>query len=108
MKDEESEIIRRLQDIQIEETKLLTRLSILRRTNTTSAAAKSTTEREQSEELEVGDTVRLLTKGVLIKKGDLATITGLEENKVHFTVHRNDRKSFKARTNVEKIRVRKN
>ena len=68
---EEEDIIRRLQQLQIEEDKLIKRLRDIRISNGT---------------VRVGDTVKLQTRGVQSRKGDVATVTKVTSNSVHVKV----------------------
>jgi hypothetical protein len=63
----EEELIQRLQQLQIEENEIIQQLSAIRSTR---------------QGIQVGDTVKLLTRGVRSKKGELATTTKVTGNSV--------------------------
>ena len=56
----EEELIQRLQQLQIEENEIIGQLAAIRSTR---------------QGIQVGDTVKLLTRGVRSKRGDLAVVT---------------------------------
>ena len=63
----EEELIQRLQQLQIEENEVINQLAAIR--------SNRQEPRPTRQVLRIGDKVRLLTKGVRSKKGDLAVIT---------------------------------
>ena len=63
----EEELIQRLQQLQLEENEIIQQLSAIKSTR---------------QGIQVGDTVKLLTRGVRSKKGELATATKVTSNSV--------------------------
>ena len=63
----EEDLIQRLQQLQIETNEIIGQLAVIRSTR---------------QGIQVGDTVKLLTKGVRSKKGDLAIVTEVKSTSV--------------------------
>ena len=63
----EEDLIQRLQQLQIEENEIIGRLAAIRSTR---------------QGIQIGDTVKLLTRGVRSKRGDLAVVTKVTSNSV--------------------------
>ena len=103
-----ADIIRRLQELQIEESNLLAELASRERNNEVPRSYPQPPNRRGStpigrEQLTVGDEVLLLTRGAKCCKGDTATVTKVSPNTVHFTVHRTGHATYKKIENVKKI-----
>ena len=103
-----ADIIRRLQELQIEESNLLSELAQHESGNGASEPQPSRNNQRKNktrsrEQVKVGDEVLLLTKGAKCRKGDTATITKVGPKTVHFTVHRNGHSTYKLIENVQLI-----
>ena len=88
-------LIEQLNHLQIDQSKIIKQIADLTRAPTKT--------KEENQELQVGDHVTLLTKGVKCKKGDKARVTIVTETLVHFIVLRNGHSTFRKRTNVKKV-----
>jgi len=105
---EVADIIKRLQELQIEESFLLAELASREtgdgpsrpRTLPSSQRRNKTQDRTQ---IKVGDEVLLLTGGVKCRKGDKATVTKVSPKSIHFTVRRNGHTTYKLPENVQRI-----
>ena len=105
---EVADIIKRLQQLQLEESNLLAELAARERDieaprahpQLPSQRRNRATDRKQ---LEIGDKVLLLTGGVRCRKGDTATVTKVSPKTIHFTVHRTGHTTHKRVENVRKI-----
>ena len=105
---EVADIIKRLQQLQIEESNLLAELAARERDieaprphpQLPSQRRNKTNDRKP---LEIGDKVLLLTRGVKCRKGDTATVTKVSPNTIHFTVHRTGHQTYKRVENVRKV-----
>ena len=67
----EEDLIQRLQQLQIEENEIIGQLAAIRSTR---------------QGIRIGDTVKLLTRGVRSKKGDLAVVTKVASNSIGIRV----------------------
>ena len=89
---EEEDLIRRLQQLQIEENELIKRLQNIRANNQTAR---------------VGDTVKLRTRGVQSRLGDVAIVTRVTNGSVHVKIKgtgHNTRRSHKNITVIERAK----
>ena len=105
---EVADIIKRLQQLQIEESALLAELASRAphsRASVPTSQLKSQRDdtAEDQDKIKVGDKVLLLTRGTRCRKGDTATVTKVSDNTVYFTVHRNGHSTYKLVHNVQKI-----
>ena len=80
---EEEELIRRLQQLQIEENLIINRLKEVR-----------------NRTVKVGDTVKLQTRGVQSTKGDIATVTKVTNNFVYVKVKNTGHRTKRSPKNV--------
>ena len=105
-----SDIIDRLQKLQIEQNKLIEELiasksdSPITKEDPEPAQQESTQRpRDKSKKLQAGDQIILLTSGVRSKKGDKARVTTKTKgNTIHFVVLRNGHSSHRKANNVRK------
>ena len=90
-----SDLIAKLQQLQIEQNKILDQL----------AGTNEPAERKpnKGENLQVGDHVVLFTSGIKCRKGDKALVTKVTTSAVHFTVLRNKHATYKRHRNVQKV-----
>ena len=107
---EVADIIKRLQELQIEESFLLAELASRETANGSSRPRTLPVSRRQNKtqdktQLKVGDEVLLLTGGVKCRKGDTATVTKVSPKSIHFTVHRNGHTTYKLPKNVQRIKT---
>ena len=87
---EEEDLIRRLQQLQIEENKIIRRLQDIRANDQTAR---------------VGDTVKLQTRGVQSKPGDVATVTRVTSGSAYVRIKgtgHHTRRSHKNITVIER------
>ena len=84
----EDDLIQQLRKLQIEENKILDQLAAIRR---------------GKQELQVGDTVKLLTKGVRSTRGDLAVVTKVTGSSVHLRIKGTGHHTRRAPKNVQKV-----
>ena len=98
-----SDLVARLTELQIEQSKILEQLATLSKDTETESEGKHEKTKEEDTGLQVGDHIKLLTKGVNFRKGDKAIITKVTESTVYFTVLRNKHSTFKQHRNVQKI-----
>ena len=103
-----ADIIKQLQELQIEESTLLAELAQREAGNGASESyslpnnqRKNKTRRKK--QIGVGDEVLLLTGGVKCRKGDKATVTKIGPKTAHFTVHRNGHTTYTLVENVRRI-----
>ena len=85
----EEELIRRLKQLQIEENHIIKQLTAIR---------------SSDEALKVGDTVKLLTKGVRSKRGDLALVTSVSSNSIGVKLIDTGHITRRQPKNVKKVR----
>ena len=94
-----SDIIERLQKLQIEQNELFAQLI--------TPAAKSKggvkSSSEKSAELKIGGYITLLSSGVRSKKGNKARVTGTKGTTVKFIIVRNGHNTHRKRNNVRKL-----
>ena len=105
---EVADIIKRLQQLQIEESALLAELALRATDNGVPAPSPLPTSQRNDKttdqrRVKVGDKVLLLTGGARCRKGDTATVTKVSPKTVHFTVHRNGHNTYKRPENVQRI-----
>ena len=106
---EVADIIRRLQELQIEESNLLAELASRERGNETPRnhpqfqSQRQNRANDRKQEINIGDKVLLLTGGIRCRKGDKATVTKVSPKTIHFTVHRTGHTTYKRVENVKKI-----
>ena len=105
---EVADIIKRLQQLQIEESNLLAELAARERDievprHHPQLPSRSRNKANDKEPLEIGDRVLLLTRGARCRKGDTATVTKVSPTTVHFIVHRTEHHTYKKVENVRKI-----
>ena len=94
-----SDIIERLQKLQIEQNELFAQLI------TPEAKSKGVVKssREESAKLKIGDYITLLSSGVRSKKGNKARVTGTKGTTVKFVIVRNGHNTHRKRNNVRKL-----
>ena len=85
----EEELIRRLEQLQIEENHIIKQLSAIR---------------PSDQAIKVGDTVKLLTKGVRSKKGDLAVVTSVTDNSIGIRLKGTGHITRRQPNNVKKVK----
>ena len=89
---DEEDLVRRLEQLQIEENEIIEKLKEARSNN---------------QAIRVGDTVRLRTKGVQSRSGDVAIVTKVTRSSVHVRVKgtgHHTRRSHKNVTVINKIK----
>ena len=86
---DEEELIRRLEQLQIEENHIIKQLSAIR---------------SSDQAIKVGDTVKLLTKGVRSKKGDLAVVTSVADNSIGIRLKDTGHITRRQPNNVKKVK----
>ena len=86
---EEEDLIRRLKQLQIEENELIERLKEIRISN---------------QAIKVGDTVRLRTRGVQSKPGDVAIVIKVTRSSVHVRVKGTGHHTRRSHKNVTVIK----
>ena len=86
---DEEELIRRLEQLQIEENHIIKQLSAIR---------------SSDQAIKVGDTVKLLTKGVRSKKGDLAVVTSVADNSIGIRLKHTGHITKRQPNNVKKVK----
>ena len=105
---EVADIIKRLQELQIEENTLLAELMSrgtgdgLSRSRTLPPSQRENRAQDRRR-VKVGDDILLLTGGVRCRKGDKATVTKVSPKSIHFTVHRNGITTYKRPENIQRI-----
>ena len=105
---EVADIIKRLQELQIEESNLLAELASRERNNEALRAypqhpSQRPNRANDKNQIKIGDKVLLLTGGVRCRKGDTATVTKVSPKTIHFTVHRTGHATYKRVENVKRI-----
>ena len=105
---EVADIIKRLQQLQIEESALLAELASRATDNGATASSLPPISQRNDKttdqgRVKVGDKVLLLTRGAKCRKGDTATVTKVNPKSVHFTVHRTGHNTYKRPENVQRI-----
>lgn len=91
------EIVKRLQQLQLEQDALLKKLAVA------TAASKLTATAEASPRetvLRLGQEVQVLTKGTQSQKGDIALVTKITEEWVHIKILRNGTHTTRKRCNL--------
>ena len=86
----EEDLMRQLQQLQIEENEIIQQLSAIRSSN---------------QAIKVGDTVKLLTKGVRSKRGDLAVVTSVSSNSIGIRLNATGHTTRRLPKNVKKVRT---
>ena len=94
-----SDIIERLQKVQIKQNELFAQL--ITPEAKSKGVAKSSS--EESEKLKIGDYITLLSSSVRSKKGDKARVTGTKGKTVKFVVVRHGHNTHRKRNNVRKL-----
>ena len=83
------EIIKRLQELQLEQQDLLSQLDAINQ--------------DTREDIKAGDKIKVRTAGVLCKENDKAVVTKTNRHNVHFKVIRTGHNTHRKRKNVKKI-----
>ena len=94
----EEELIRRLRQLQIEENNIIEQLAAIR-------SGDEAINQSDDEVIRVGDTVKLLTKGVRSKKGDLAVVTSVSDNSIGIKLKNTGHITRRQPNNVKKVKA---
>ena len=86
----EEDLMRQLQQLQIEENEIIQQLLAIR---------------SSDQAIKVGDTVKLLTKGVRSKRGDLAVVTSVSSNSIGIRLNATGHTTRRLPKNVKKVRT---
>ena len=101
-----AEIIKRIRELQIEQNELIKikLKSIHYPTEPTAITdSREATPATNTGSIKPGDTVELLTGGVMCKVGDRAIVTKVNNKTIHFRTIRNGHHTHKKPTNLRKV-----
>ena len=99
-----ADIIQQLQDLQIKQDELLSQLASKQAQPTNSQAKPAKTSVSvASQELKPGDSIILLTGGIIVRRGDKAKVTKVSDTAIHFVLDRNGHSTYKRHRNVRKV-----
>ena len=65
----------------------------------------STDQEKRNKDLQVGDQVEVLTKGIGANKGDTATVTKITKSKIGIIINKNGRNTHRLPQNLKPIRT---
>ena len=107
-----ADIVQQLQDLQIKQDELLSQLASKQAQPANSQpkpkeelteAKPAKASRGISQELKAGDSIILLTGGIVARKWDKAKVTKVTDTAIHFVIDRNGHSTYKRQKNVRKV-----